>query len=151
MTPTRVRVLLDTNVLSETTRPQPAPSVLAYLERLRPEQTFVSTLSIAELTRGMELLNARQPERAARLRLWLHDIVVPNFADRLLPFDLNCAQEWGRLTSSEDARRRPPALLDSLIAATAAHHRLTLVTRNTRDFQQFPISVYDPWETAPNR
>ncbi|WP_234009277.1 type II toxin-antitoxin system VapC family toxin [Deinococcus sp. NW-56] len=138
-------ILLDTNVLSETAKKRPDPTVTAYLADLDFTQTFIGAASVAEIERGIHLLRGREPVRAQRLQTWLEAYVLPRFGERVLPFDLNVAREWGRLMGTEAARRQPPPLLDSLLAATASAHRLTLVTRNTADFLAFPVAVYNPW------
>lgn len=141
--------LLDTNVLSETSRSTPEPRVVAFLQRLREGRAFVSSLTVAELERGIHALLPRQPRRAGELRAWLERQVLPAYGPYVLPFDLETARAWGQLTTSEAARKQPPAHVDSLIAATAYAHRLTLATRNTADFLNFPIAVFNPWTDAP--
>ncbi len=138
-------VLLDTNIVSESSKAKPDPGVTAYLGRLDLSQTFVSAVSVAELERGITLLQNREPVRAQRLRTWLEATVLPRFGQNVLPFDLNVAREWGRLMGAETVRRQPPALLDSQLAATASAHRLTVVTRNTADFLVFPVAVFNLW------
>ena len=140
-----VPVLLDTNVLSELSRPRPDARVSRYLGALPLELTFISAVSIAEVERGIVRLQERDPERAQGLRTWLEGTVLPQFVTQILPFDLRVASEWGRLVGTQQMTRQPPALLDSLIAATASAHRLLMVTRNTRDFLKFPLAVHDPW------
>lgn len=130
-------VLLDTHVLSGTSRTRPDDAVTAYLADLDLTQTFIGAISVAELERGIGLLREREPARAQRLRTWLEAFV--------LPFDLNVAREWGRLMGTGAARRQPPPLLDSLLAATVSAHHLTLITRNTNDFLAFPVAVHNPW------
>ncbi len=147
MTPSAV--LLDTNVLSELSRPRPDDRVSVYLAGLSVEKTFISAVSIAEMERGIVKLQDQNPERAQRLRGWLETTVLPRFGAQILSLDLPVAREWGRLVGSQEMTRQPPALLDSLIAATASAHRLLLVTRNTRDFLRFPLAVYDPWTPGP--
>ena len=142
-------VLLDTNVLSELSKTRPDARVMTYLAALPLGNTFISAVSAAEIERGIVKLQDQDPERAQRLRGWLETTVLPKFGSQILPFDLLVAREWGRLLGSQEMTRQPPALLDSLIAATASAHRLLLVTRNTRDFLRFPLAVYDPWTPRP--
>jgi predicted nucleic acid-binding protein len=92
-----VPVLLDTNVLSELSRPRPDARVSQYLGALPLESTFISAVSIAEVERGIVRLQERDPERAQGLRTWLEGTVLPRFATQILPFDLRVASEWGRL------------------------------------------------------
>lgn len=139
--------LLDTNVLSEMRRRQPAPQVMAFLEGLDAEQVFLSAVTIGEIHRGIYLTALRDEEKALLLRQWLETQVMPEYGHAILPFDTRTAEAWGLLTGTERSRRQPPSVQDSLIAATAYAHRLTLVTRNTADFMAFPIAVLNPWET----
>ena len=116
-----------------------------FLRDLDEQQTFISSVTVAELERGIHLLQSRESVRAQRLRLWLDTILLPQFAERILPFDTPVALRWGQLAGTEAARRQPPALLDSMLAATASCHGLTLITRNTRDFLSLNIAVFNPW------
>ncbi len=139
------RVLLDTNVVSERNKPSPSPQVMNFLRDLDEQQTFISSVTVAELERGIHLLQNRESVRAQRLRLWLDTVLLPQFAERILPFDTPVALRWGQLTGTEAARRQPPAILDSMLAATASSHGLTLITRNTSDFLSLNIAVFNPW------
>ena len=141
--------LLDTNVLSELARASPDVRVTGYLASLPLEKTFISAVSIAEIERGIIKLQRRDPERAQSLRRWLDGTVLPHFGTQILPLDLLVAREWGRLMGSQEMTRQPASLLDSQIAATASAHRLMMVTRNTSDFLNFPLAVYDPWTFRP--
>lgn len=138
--------LLDTNVLSELSRKQPAPAVLNFLASIDEEQFFISAVTLAELERGIHLTALQDPAKAAQLRAWLERQIVSQNTGQILPFDTDVARVWGMLLGTEAARKQPRPLMDSLIAATAYAHRLTLVTRNTADFLAFPIAVLNPWE-----
>lgn len=132
-------------MISESSKVRPDPAVMAYLGSLDLSRTFISAVSVAELERGINLLQNREPARAQRLRTWVETTVLPRFRENALPFDLRVAREWGRLMGVEAVRRQPPAMLDSQLAATASAHRLTVVTRNTSDFLVFPVAVFNPW------
>ncbi len=140
--------LLDTNVVSETLRPRPDPRVLEWL-RLHEAQAWLSVVSIGEIESGIR--NAPDQQRATSLRRWLDDVLVPQFAHRLLRVDLAVARRWGELTAGARARGVSVGAVDAvdavdaLIGATAAHHGLAVVTRNVRDFSSFEIEVVDPW------
>ena len=133
--------LLDTNVLSETVRRQPDPRVIAWLDGVAEEALFVSVLGLAEIRKGIERLD--DPRRRERLRHWLEHDLPDRFAERVLPIDLPVADRWGRLLAQVG---RPVPAIDSLLAATALHHELRLVTRNTKDFNYPGLEVVDPWE-----
>jgi len=133
--------LLDTNVVSEYSRRAPNPHVVAWLRSIALEEQFFSVLSLGEIHHGMERLAGGT--RRERLRLWLERDLEPVFGDRLLPITAAIAERWARLRVE---MRRSVPVIDSLIAATALHHDLRLVTRNERDFTDFPgLIVVNPW------
>jgi len=135
-----VSYLVDTNVISELTRPKPAASVATWFEEVADEALHLSVLTLGELRRGVEKLPAGR--RKERLRDWLAHDVPAWFGDHLLPIDAGVAETWGRLQAS--AKRTLPAV-DSLLAATALHHHLRLVTRNTADFEIVGLETINPW------
>ena len=140
------RYLLDTNVVSELGKTLPDSNVLTFLAVLIGGEALICSMTLAELERGIVKIQDSQPQRAQYLRDWLENQVVRVYGRYVLPFDELSARAWGQLVGSPAARRQPPALQDSIIAATAYAHRLTLVTRNTADFGAFPIAVVNPWE-----
>ena len=132
--------LVDTNVLSELRRREPNPRVVEWFTQ-RPSTTlFLSVLTLGELRKGIQLI----PDGERRLRLldWLETELPKFFAGRTLAVDASVADRWGRLQA--DAGRSVPAV-DSLLAATALHHGLSLVTRNVRDFMYSGLEVVNPW------
>ncbi len=131
--------LLDTNVISEIRKRQPNAAVLDFLKALRPERTFLSVLTVGELRKGA-VLRALQDPRAARVISDWIDSVTEAYGDRILGIDLPTARLWGEL----NADRTRPAI-DTLLAATAMHHRLTLATRNVRDVQDTGVVLHNPW------
>ena len=133
--------LLDTNVISEHSRTRPNVQVLAWLRTLPIEEQYLSVLTLGEVRNGIERLDDA-PKRD-RLRRWLERDLQDFFDRRLLPVTAAVADRWGRLRA---AMRRPVPAIDSLLAATALHHDLRLVTRNEQDFLQFPgLVVVNPW------
>lgn len=132
--------LVDTNVISELTRSKPAPAVAAWFEEVADEALHLSVLTLAELRRGVEKLPAGK--RKEKLRYWLEQVLPAWFGERLLPIDAEVADTWGSLQAN--AERTFPAI-DSLIAATALHHHLRLVTRNTMDFDVAGLETINPW------
>jgi len=132
--------LLDTNVVSELARAQPARAVLQWLDQAPYETIHLSVLTQGELRHGIERLPAGS--RKEHLRAWLDRDLPAWFGDRLLPVDALVADRWGRLAA--DSRRSLPTV-DSLLAATALHHGLGLVTRNTGDFRYPGLVVINPW------
>lgn len=133
--------LIDTNVLSELRRRDPDANVVRWLAD-RPSTTlYLSVLTMGELRRGVEALP--EGNRKSRLLDWLETELASYFAGRILPVDAAVADRWGRLVAQAD---RPLPAIDSLLAATALAHGLTLVTRNLRDFQHPGLSVLNPWK-----
>jgi len=139
--------LLDTNVLSELPKPRPNPAVVAWIAaRVGDEvRMHVSALTLAEIYRGVLRLGDRDP-RAARLRQWAMTELPARFAGRILDFNEAVARSWAAMTA-QVPRGLTIAPIDSLIAATARHHELTLVTRNVADVRHFAgLSVENPWD-----
>lgn len=136
--------LLDTNVLSEVQRPAPDAKVLGWLDAVDEDRAFISVASIAELKRGIALMN--DGRRREALAGWLANDLPARFAGRILPIDQTVAERWGDLMG--ESRRSGVALsvMDGFFAATALANGLTLVTRNVRDFRSFGVALFNPWE-----
>jgi len=131
--------LLDTNVISETRKTRADKSVIAFLGAADTVALFLSVLTLGELRKGVEAKRRTDLAAADRLGAWVDDIETI-FADRVLPVDAATARRWGELSV---ARNLP--VIDTLIAATAIGHDLTLVTRNTRDVELTGVRFVDPW------
>ncbi|OHV80235.1 type II toxin-antitoxin system VapC family toxin [Rhizobium sp. LCM 4573] len=138
-----MRLLLDTNVLSEVTKPRPEVRVLKWLDELDEDRTFISVVSIAEIRRGVALMdNGRKRDVLAE---WLAQDLPQRFERRLIPVDEPVALAWGDLMALAKRSGRGLASMDGLIAATAIAHDFILATRNTKDFEGFGIETLDPW------
>ncbi len=135
--------LLDTNVVSEWTKPRPNSGVIEWLAHVDEDEVFLSVVTFAELRHGIERLPAGA--RRKRLDEWLRGELPLRFEGRIVLIDGAIADEWGRVVARHDARGRPIQAMDALIAATARVHGLTLVTRNASDFQASVKSVLNPW------
>jgi hypothetical protein len=132
--------LVDTNVLSELRRRDPNVNVVRWMAD-RPATTLhLSVLTLGELRKGVE--GMAEGARKRRLLDWLEVELPAFFAGRILPVDATVADRWGRLLAQAG---RPLPAIDSLLAATALAHGLTLITRNLRDFQHPNLPVLDPW------
>ena len=130
--------LLDTNVVSELRRNKPHGAVIAWLNSTPADQIFLSAVTLGELQAGIELTRRQDLAKASQIEIWL-DQVAESY--QILPLDGQILREWARLMHG-----RPDRLIeDALLAATARIHRLTLVTRNVRDFQTFDVSLLDPF------
>ena len=132
--------LLDTNILSETVRRTPNKALIAWLDQLPAEALFVSVLTFGEIRKGIETLTDKG--RREKLRLWLEHDLPAWLEGRVLPVDLAVAERWGRLLAELG---RPVPTIDSLLAATALHHELRLVTRNSGDFDYPGLQVINPF------
>ena len=132
--------LLDTNVISELRRRQPNPGVLAWATEVPPSDLYLSVLSFGEIRKGLEQLADGSKRRS--ITEWLESDLPRYFQGRVLPIDLAVSQVWGQLLARA---ARPVAEIDSLIAATAQTHGLTLVTRNARDYRFDGLALLNPW------
>jgi toxin FitB len=142
-----VTFLLDTNAVSEWTKPRPDRGLAAWLAEVDEDRIFLSVVTLAELRHGVERLPASQ--RRTRLDLWLANELPLRFEGRLLPVDAETAEMWGRLMARRDAAGRPMNPMDAFIAATANVRGLALVTRNRSDFQLSVPEIVDPWVGKP--
>ncbi|MBP1862207.1 type II toxin-antitoxin system VapC family toxin [Rhizobium herbae] len=140
-----MRLLLDTNVLSEVTKPRPDERVLEWLDRLDEDRAFISVVSIAEIRRGVALMDSGRKRDA--LAEWLDRDLQERFEHRVIPIEASVALAWGDLMGLAKRSGRGLASMDGLIAATAVAHDLTLATRNSKDFEGFGIELIDPWAT----
>ena len=134
--------LLDTNVISETIKRQPHQNVIAWLAQQPADQMAISIVTVAEIKNGISFA----PESDRRqLTRWFEDDVEPKFAGRVLPLASDILIDWIRLCRRLAAERMTRRAADLLLAATVRVHKLTLVTRNVRDFTATGLVVYDPW------
>jgi hypothetical protein len=138
-----VTTLLDTNVLSELLRADPAPKVLAWFAQQPARSLFVSAVTQAEMMLGARLLPAGR--RRAKLESALAAMFDEDFAGRILPFDTVAVSAYVEIVSSRRARGRPIAQFDAQIAAIARCAGARLATRNTADFEHCGVTVVDPW------
>ncbi len=136
--------LVDTNIPSELTRDKPDARVAAFLRNADKSSMFLSVMTIGEICKGIAALPAGQ--RRTGLQDWLDIDVRSWFAKRILPVTEAVAERWGYLASAAKQRGLTVAVVDGVIAATALHHDLTLVTRNVKDFAGLGIQILNPWE-----
>lgn len=137
--------LLDTNVLSELIRPRPEPKVAAWMEATEESLFRLSVLTLGEIRKGINSLPGSS--RRTALESWLnHDLLI-RFADRILDVDQAVADRWGRLAAAAVATKQLLPVIDGLLAATAIHHNLTLVTCNAKDVALTGVPVINPWTT----
>ena len=132
--------LIDTNVLSELRRKLPHPGVSAWFAQRPASSLYMSVLTLGELRKGIDGLN--DEDRKLALSDWLHTDLSVFFLGRVLSIDEQVADRWGQLVA---AAGRPLPAIDSLLAATALVHGLTVVTRNAKDFEGLGLAVINPW------
>ncbi len=135
--------LLDTNVLSELRRPRPAPQVVAFVAGQPLDLLFVSTVTLAEIRFGIELV--ADANRRAELNGWLTHKVRPMFEERILPVTEDIMFTWRLLVEEGRKTGHTFSQPDLIIAATALHHGLTVVTRDTGDYAKTRVALFDPW------
>jgi len=132
--------LIDTNVLSEIRRKSPDVNVVQWINSRPSTSLFLSVLTLGELRKGIDSL--ADAKRRLKLLDWLETELPLFFAGRILSIDEGVADRWGQLMATAG---RPIPAIDSLLGATAAHHGLTMVTRNSKDFKNLGLEVLNPW------
>lgn len=138
------RFLLDTVTVSASRRPLQNPEVARWFEANRAGEFFISALTLGELQQGVEL--ARDAVSRNVLQRWLVSVRAL-YQGRVIPFGPDEALAWGTLYAPLRIAGNPPAVIDSMIGATAALHGLTVVTRNVSDFVPLGVEVASPWES----
>lgn len=135
-------VLLDTCVLSEIRHPQGNPAVRKAVLAFRDRDLFISVITVGELAKGIALLDAGR--RQQDLTAWLHGL-EQHYSDRILDITGDIVHRWGELTASAQRHGRVVSATDGLIAATALHHGIQVMTRNIDDFTPTGASLLNPW------
>ncbi len=137
--------LLDTNVISDSTKPRPSPELASWLAQVDEDSVFLSVVTLTELRYGIERMAAGGRRR--RLDIWLQQDLPIRFEGRILPVDAAIAHACGRLVARSESAGRPIQPRDAFIAATAEMYGLTLVTRNASNFQPVLKAVLNPWSS----
>jgi hypothetical protein len=130
--------LLDKNVVSELRRVRPHGAVLAWLRDVRDEDLHVSAVTIGEIQSGIEITRERDQAKSMEIEAWLEQVAETY---NVLSMDARTFRAWARLMH----RRTDNLIEDAMIAATAAVHNLTVVTRNVRDFEEFGVLALNPF------
>jgi predicted nucleic acid-binding protein len=136
--------LVDTNIPSELTREKPDARVAAFLANAGNSSMFLSVLTIGEICKGIATLPTSQ--KRTGLQEWLDTAVRSWFSGRVLPVTEAIAERWGHLAAAAKQKGMTLAVVDGLIAATALHHDLTIVTRNVKDFSGLGVAIFNPLE-----
>jgi predicted nucleic acid-binding protein len=136
--------LLDTNCVSELVRVKPEPRVVEWMEATDEALLYLSVLTLGEIRKGLAGLT--QGRRRTHLETWLGVELQARFAGRILAIDAPVADRWGLLAAQAKSRGMLLPIIDGLLAATALHYNLTVVTRNSSDFRNAQVQVLNPWE-----
>jgi len=136
--------LLDTNCISEVVRSKPEPRVLEWFAAANESLLYLSVLTLGEIRKGVAALP--QSKRLTHLETWLEVELGSRFSGRILSVDSSIADRWGLLAAEAKLKGKPLSAIDGLLAATALHHNLTIVSRNISDFANAQASVLNPWE-----
>jgi len=139
-----VNYLLDTNVVSEWVKPHPNARVVTWLADANEDETFISVCTLAELRFGVASLP--KGRRRDRLDEWLRNELPARFEGRIVPIDIAIA--WGDISAATRRKGRAIDVMDGLIAATAEVYEMTVVTRDSGDFQPTGVTVLNPWMDA---
>ena len=134
--------VLDTNVISELRRPERADqNVLKWAATVPLAQFYLSAITILEIEQGALLIARRDAKQGEQLRRWIDEQILHTFNGRILPIDTAVAQRCAQLHVPDPQSER-----DAFIAATALVHGMTVVTRNTTDFETTGVALLDPWK-----
>ena len=137
-------ILLDTNVVSDSSHPRPHSSVRKWFNAHRQDELFVCTPVLAELSYGVERL-PRGTKRSA-LEEWLIRLETEGFPERVLTFDRRAAREFGRVVDLRTAKGRPIGTMDAIIASIAKAEGAALATRDVSDFEGLGLDIVNPFE-----
>jgi toxin FitB len=135
--------LLDTCVVSESTKIIPSDKVLRWLEVQNEQELFISVITLAELWKGIAVLG--KSKRRLKLEEFFEE-TVNTFAGRVIPVEQQVAVAWGNILNEMEKNGRPIPIIDGFLVATARAHELTFVTRNVSDFARTGIPIVNPWE-----
>ncbi|MCH7231865.1 type II toxin-antitoxin system VapC family toxin [Glycomyces sp. L485] len=136
-------IVLDTNVLSNASRPKPEPAVVRWLDQVPQRESFTTAVAIAELRFGVARLP--QGRKRAALHEYLEQGVVAAFEDRILDFDLAASAEFAMIVASREKAGRPMDAADGMIAAICRLHGAVLATDNMKDFEGTGVTLINPF------
>lgn len=131
--------LLDTNVVSELGKARPHGAVLAWVASVPVDRMYISAMTIGEIQVGVERTRDQGAAKASEIEAWMLRMIATS---QVLPMDLEVARIWAKIMH----RKSRSLAEDAWIAATAQRFRLTVATRNTRDFKDFEVDVFNPFE-----
>lgn len=133
--------LLDTNIVSELRKPRPHGGVVAWLEEVADEDLYLSAVTLGEIQAGIEITREQDSQKAAAIEAWADQVALTY---NVLTMDAATFRIWATLMH----RQSDTVYEDAMIAATALRHKLTVVTRNVRDFERFDVPLLNPFEAS---
>lgn len=139
-------IILDTNVISELTRPAPDPGVIGWLDSLSTDETAITGITAAELRCGVCCMS--DGRRKAELSEAVNAVINTDFRDRVEPFDVLAADQYAVVVSGREQAGQPISISDAQIAAICRVLNATLATRNTTDFTGTGVSLINPWKAV---
>jgi predicted nucleic acid-binding protein len=142
-----MKYLIDTCVLSEFVKRTPNSLVAQWFNQQLPENLFISSITCAEIKKGLYKIKAAQPERFMSLVEWLNTLET-KFSGRILHITDDVLDCWAEIAANTELQGKKLAVMDSLIAATAQRHQLVLVTRNVDDFKATQLTIINPYTSA---
>lgn len=131
--------LLDTNIVSELRKPRPHGAVISWIESVADADLYLSAVTLGEIQAGIEITREQDAEKAATIEAWADQLAA---AYNILPMDAATFRQWARLMH----RQSDTVYEDAMIAASALVHKLTVVTRNVRDFERFRVQIFNPFD-----
>jgi len=138
-----MRVLLDTCVISELWRKDGSEKVRKHVSVLRPHDTYLSVLTVGEISKGIHLLNESKKKRDLQNKLTL---LENDYQENILNIEIETIKIWGELLAISQRKGKSIPVSDGLIAATAKRHGLHIMTRNISDFNETGTMLINPWE-----
>jgi toxin FitB len=138
-----LKYLLDTNVISELISKNPNEKVLKFVNSLDTSDVFLSAITIGEIKSGIE--NIQSDAKKELLSRWLHNDLLNKFENHIIPVDIEIMLTWGSINHELKKQGRPLPIMDSIIGATCLSKKLTLITRNEKDFQNLAIKIINPF------
>lgn len=130
--------LLDTNIVSELRKPRPHGAVVSWLEGIADADLYLSAVTLGEIQAGIEITREQDADKAAMIEAWADQLAA---AYNILPMDAAIFRQWAKLMH----RQSETVYEDAMIAATAIENKLTVVTRNVRDFERFQVPLFNPF------
>jgi len=139
-----MKYLLDTCAISELVKKKPSRKVLQWIQGCEEDAIYISVLTIGEIQKGIAKLADSQ--RKTKIQHWLDHDLHNRFSGRIIPITEEIASTWGLIVAKAEAEGKPIPSVDSLIAATAISHNLTVITRNIQDMVGTGARILNPWQ-----